>query len=46
MPPVGANADFKKYFTFPAYDFELERLKLESWLGFIMNGENPVEYAF
>ena len=46
MPSVGANANFKKYFTFPEPDFELEMLGLESWLGFIMNGENPVEYAF
>jgi len=32
-----------KYLTFPDYDVETERLKLEAWLYKIWNGEDPIE---
>lgn len=44
--PVGANAKFTKYLTFPDFDAETEKLKLVGWLYLIWDGVNPVEYMW
>ena len=44
--PVGANARFTKYFTFPDYDTEAEKLGLEWWLYHLMQDVNPVKYMW
>jgi len=35
---------FTKYLTFPDYDAETERLKLEAWLYLLWDGQDPTEY--
>jgi hypothetical protein len=46
LHPVGVNEQFTEYFTFPDYDVEEERLKLELWLYFTRQELNPVEYMW
>ena len=41
-----ANDAFTKYYTFPEYDTEEEKLKLEAWLYLIWDGEDPIEYLW
>jgi hypothetical protein len=42
---VGPNVDFE-YLTFPAFDCELDMVKIEWWLFKLMNGEDPTEEYF